>query len=147
RRIKERRLADWVNNQGDQLSEEQREALRTLTTSPIAILTGAPGTGKTMLIKAIVTIFEQARHQVYLAAPTGRAAARLSEATDRPAQTLHRLLYNYDRQRTLKELSPSTKEVVIIDEASMLDLFVSERLVKFCTTRTRLILVGDIDQL
>jgi exodeoxyribonuclease V alpha subunit len=148
RRISQRRLANWANAEGDQLSDEQREALRTLTTSPITILTGPPGTGKTTMIKAISAIFERARHRVYLTAPTGRAAARLSEATGKPAQTLHRLLHDHRGKQPLKDLLiPSVKEVVIVDEASMLDLFLAERLVEFCSSRTRLIFVGDIHQL
>ncbi|MGE0131529.1 MAG: ATP-dependent RecD-like DNA helicase [Blastocatellales bacterium] len=148
RRINHRRLADWANVEGDQLNDEQRAALRTLTTSPIAILTGAPGTGKTVTIKALSAIFERAGYQVYLTAPTGRAAARLSEATGKPAQTLHRLLHNHRQQQPIRELIvPQIKEAIIVDEASMLDLFLAERLVEFCTSRTRLIFVGDVHQL
>src|SRR5262249_11177154 len=112
------------------------------------ILTGAPGTGKTVTIKALSAIFERAGYQVYLTAPTGRAAARLSEATGKPAQTLHRLLHNHRQQQPIRELDiPPIKEAVIVDEASMIDLFLAERLVEFCTSRTRLIFVGDIHQL
>src|SRR5262245_50815548 len=148
RRINPRHLADWASAEGDQLNDEQRAALRVLTTSPIAILTGAPGTGKTVTIKALSAIFERAGYQVYLTAPTGRAAARLSEATGKPAQTLHRLLHNHRQQQPIRDLIiPPIKETVIVDEASMLDLFLAERLVEFCTSRTRLIFVGDIHQL
>jgi exodeoxyribonuclease V alpha subunit len=148
RRINPRFLAYWANAEGNQLNEEQRAALRVLTTSPIAILTGAPGTGKTVTIKALSAIFERAGYQVYLTAPTGRAAARLSEATGKPAQTLHRLLHNHRQQQPIRELDiPPIKEAVIVDEASMLDLFLAERLVVFCASRTRLIFVGDIHQL
>ena len=148
RRIKPLRLGDWANAEGDQLNDEQRAALRTLTTSPIAILTGAPGTGKTATIKSLPAIFERAGYQVYLTAPTGRAAARLSEATGKPAQTLHRLLHNHRQQQPIRDLIiPPIKEVVIVDEASMLDLFLAERLVEFCTSRTRLVFAGDVHQL
>jgi len=148
RRINPRRLADWASAESDQLNEEQRAALRVLTTSPIAILTGAPGTGKTVTIKALSAILERAGYQVYLTAPTGRAAARLSEATGKPAQTLHRLLHNHRQQQPIRDLIiPPIKEAVIVDEASMLDLFLAERLVEFCTSRTRLIFVGDVYQL
>jgi hypothetical protein len=148
RRINPRRLADWANAEGNQLTDEQRAALRTLTTSPIAILTGAPGTGKTVTIKSLSAIMERAGYQVYLTAPTGRAAARLSEATGKPAQTLHRLLHNHRQQRPIRDLIiPPIKEAVIVDEASMLDLFLAQRLVEFCTSRTRLIFVGDVYQL
>jgi exodeoxyribonuclease V alpha subunit len=147
-KIHPRRLADWVNAEGDQLKNEQRAALRTLTTSPIAILTGAPGTGKTVTIKALSAILERAGYQVYLTAPTGRAAARLSEATGKPAQTLHRLLHKHRQQQPIRDLIiPPIKEAVIVDEASMLDLFLAERLVEFCTSRTKLIFSGDVYQL
>lgn len=148
RRINPRRLADWANAEGGQLNDEQRAALITLAASPIAILTGAPGTGKTVTIKALAAIFERAGYQVYLTAPTGRAAARLSEATGKPAQTLHRLLHNHRQQQPIRVLIvPQIKEAIIVDEASMLDLFLAERLVEFCTSQTRLILVGDVHQL
>ncbi len=148
RGINPRHLADWANTEGDQLNEEQRAALRVLTASPIAILTGAPGTGKTMTIKSLSAIFERSGYQVYLTAPTGRAAARLSEATGKPAQTLHRLLHNHRQQKPIRGLIiPPIKEAVIVDEASMLDLFLAERLVEFCTSRTRLVFAGDVHQL
>src|SRR5262245_6486647 len=147
-RINPLHLADWASAEGDQLNDEQRAALRILTTSPIAILTGAPGAGKTVTIKALSGIFERAGYQVYLTAPTGRAAARLSEATGKPAQTLHRLLHNHRLQQLIRDMIiPPIKEVVIIDEASMLDLFLAERLVEFCTSRTRLVFAGDVYQL
>src|SRR6266498_404188 len=147
-RINPHRLDNWANAEGDPLKDEQRAALRVLTASPIAILTGAPGTGKTVTIKALSAILERAGYQVYLTAPTGRAAARLSEATGKPAQTLHRLLHNHRQQQSIRDLIiPTIKEAVIVDEASMLDLFLAERLVEFCTSRTRLIFVGDVYQL
>ncbi len=148
RRINPRRLADWANAEGDQLNDEQRAALKLLAASPIAILTGAPGTGKTVTIKALSAIFERAGYQIYLTAPTGRAAARLSEATGKPAQTLHRLLHSHRQQLPIKRLiAPQITEAIIVDEASMLDLFLAERLVEFCTSRTRLVFVGDVHQL
>jgi exodeoxyribonuclease V alpha subunit len=148
RRINPRHLADWANTEGDQLNEEQRAALRVLTASPIAILTGAPGTGTTVTIRALSAIFERAGYRVYLTAPTGRAAARLSEATGKPAQTLHRLLHNHRQQQPIRDLIiPPIKEAVIVDEASMLDLFLAERLVEFCASRTRLVFAGDVYQL
>src|SRR5262249_42441610 len=148
RRINSRHLADWANTEGNQLTEEQRAALQVLPTSPIAILTGAPGTGKTVTIKALSAIFERAGYQVYLTAPTGRAAARLSEATGKPAQTLHRLLHNHRQQQPIRDLIiPPIKEAVIVDEASMIDLFLAERLVEFCTPRTSLVFAGDVFQL
>jgi len=148
RGINPRLLVEWANVEGDQLNDEQRAAIRILAASPIAILTGAPGTGKTMTIKALSAILERAGYQVHLTAPTGRAAARLSEATGKPAQTLHRLLHNNRQQQPIRDLIiPTIKEAIIVDEASMLDLFLAERLVEFCTSRTRLIFAGDVHQL
>jgi exodeoxyribonuclease V alpha subunit len=119
-----------------------------MASSRITILTGDPGTGKTVTIKALTAILEQEGYVIYLAAPTGRAAARITEATGRPAQTLHRLLHNCERRQPLRELLiPKLREAVIVDEASMIDLFLAERLFEFCTLRTKLILVGDVNQL
>jgi exodeoxyribonuclease V alpha subunit len=148
RNLKPHHLAGWIKAEAVQLTDEQREAVCFLAASPVAILTGDPGTGKTVTIKALTAVLERAGYQVYLTAPTGRAAARLAEATGRPAQTLHRLLHNNRRHQPLKDLiAPQMKEAIIVDEASMLDLFLAERLVEFCAARTKLILVGDAHQL
>jgi exodeoxyribonuclease V alpha subunit len=148
RNLKPHHLAGWINAEAVQLNDEQRAAVCFLTTSPVAILTGDPGTGKTVTTKALTAVLERAGYQVYLTAPTGRAAARLAEATGRPAQTLHRLLHNNRRYQPLKDLiPPQMREAIIVDEASMLDLFLAERLVEFCTARTKLIFVGDAHQL
>ena len=141
-------IAGYVDTTGSKLNEEQYSAVRSLANSPISILTGAPGTGKTMTIKALSAIFERAGYQVHLAAPTGRAAARLSEATGNPAQTLHRLLQSHHRHQSLRELIvPAIKEAIIVDESSMIDLFLAKRLLEYCTSRTKLIFVGDVNQL
>jgi exodeoxyribonuclease V alpha subunit len=141
-------LTEWISVECGTLNDEQCAAVRILSASPVGILTGEPGTGKTVTIKALTTIFERAGYQVHLTAPTGRAAARLSEATRRPAQTLHRLLQHHRQRQPIRELIVHPiKEAIIVDEASMLDLFLAERLVEFCTSRTRLILVGDVNQL
>jgi exodeoxyribonuclease V alpha subunit len=148
RRISPRRLAKSIDSASGQLNDEQRAAVAALASSRITILTGDPGTGKTVTIKALATVLEQSGYILYLTAPTGRAAARLTEATGKPAQTLHRLLHNHERRQPLRELLiPKLKEAVIVDEASMVDLFLAERLVEFCTLRTKLILVGDVNQL
>jgi exodeoxyribonuclease V alpha subunit len=148
RRISPRRLAKSIDSASAQLNNEQRAAVTILASSRITILTGDPGTGKTVTIKALAAVLEQNGYILYLTAPTGRAAARLTEATGRPAQTLHRLLHNHERRQPLRELLiPKLKEAVIVDEASMVDLFLAERLVEFCTLRTKLILVGDVNQL
>jgi exodeoxyribonuclease V alpha subunit len=148
RRIRPRRLAKLIGAENIQLNDEQRAAVTAMASSRITILTGDPGTGKTVTIKALTAILEQEGYVTYLAAPTGRAAARITEATDRPAQTLHRLLHNHERRQPLRELLiPKLREAVIVDEASMIDLFLAERLFEFCTLRTKLILVGDVNQL
>ncbi|HZS06757.1 MAG TPA: AAA family ATPase [Blastocatellia bacterium] len=149
RPVKAERVNEWIRLEGEQLTDEQRAAIRLLMTAPIAILTGDPGTGKTATIKVLTAICERAGYHIHLTAPTGRAAARLAEAAGRPAQTLHRLLHNHQpRQRTLRDLIVGRPpEVVIVDEASMLDVFLAERLVRYCSPRTRLIFVGDVHQL
>ncbi len=141
-------LAGWIGTEGARLNDEQREAASILANSAVAILTGDSGTGKTVTVKTLAAVLECAGYQVHLTAPTGRAAARLAEATGRSAQTLHRLLHNSRRQQPLRDLIASPiKESIIVDEASMPDLFLAERLIEFCTPRTKLILVGDVHQL
>jgi exodeoxyribonuclease V alpha subunit len=148
RRIRPRRLAKLINAENTQLNDEQRAAVSAMASSRIIILTGDPGAGKTVTIKALAAVLEQEGYIIYLAAPTGRAAARITEVTGRSAQTLHRLLHNHERRQPLRELLiPRLREAVIVDEASMIDLFLAERLFEFCTLRTKLILVGDVHQL
>lgn len=134
---------------GARLSPEQHAAIKLLASSSVAVLTGDPGTGKTSTIKALLGVYQKAGYIVHLTAPTGRAAQRLAEATGDSAQTLHRWLHHREPQPTgLRQLLvPSIKEVVIVDEASMLDVYLAARLVKACTPWTRLILVGDVNQL
>ena len=148
RPLSPRLLAKWMQTESLKLSEEQYAAVLLLSAASVAILMGDPGTGKTSTIKAVADLFRQADYAVYLTAPTGRAAARLTEATGHEAQTLHRFLRTRKRQSaSLRDLFTSRKEVIVVDEASMLDVFLAERLVSVCTPRTRLILVGDPQQL
>lgn len=141
-------LTKWKQTERLRLSEEQTAAVQLLAAVPVAVLTGNPGTGKTSTIKAVADLFRQADYEVYLTAPTGRAAARLTEATGHEAQTIHRFLRTRQRQSALlRDLFTSTKEVIVVDEASMLDVFLAARLVSACTPRTRLIFVGDPYQL
>lgn len=148
RPLPSRLLTKWKQPESLQLSEEQAAAIQLLAVAPVAILTGDPGTGKTSTIKALADLFRQARYEVYLTAPTGRAASRLAEATGHEAQTLHRFLRGRKRQSaSLRDLFTGRKEIIVVDEASMLDVFLAERLVSVCTPRTRLILVGDPHQL
>jgi exodeoxyribonuclease V alpha subunit len=130
------------------LSEEQQSAIRTALTSPVSVLTGGPGTGKTTAIKALIAAVEAAHRPYALASPTGRAAKRLSEATGRPASTIHRLLgpspaegFKYNSQ------NPLLIDLLVVDEASMLDLSLAYNLLKALRPGTHLLLVGDVDQL
>ena len=131
-----------------QLSGEQQAAIRMSLSQPFSILTGGPGTGKTTALKALIELLESAGKQYSLASPTGRAAKRLSQATGRPASTIHRLLgfspgegfkYNAD--------NPLAVDFVVVDEASMLDLYLAHHLVRALQPGTHLLLVGDVDQL
>ncbi|MGE0133456.1 MAG: ATP-dependent RecD-like DNA helicase [Blastocatellales bacterium] len=148
RAINSHQLKEWLQLEDGKLSDEQRDAVRFIANSPVSILTGAPGTGKTSTVKALISVFEKAGCYVRLAAPTGRAAQRLREVTGCSAHTLHKLLQNDClKPRSLWNLIFPVAEVLIIDEASMIDLFLMARLISVCSSSTRLILVGDVNQL
>ena len=131
------------------LSEGQREALTLALREPVSIITGGPGSGKTTALRALIAVLERRQVRYCLAAPTGRAARRLSDATDRPASTLHRLLdfapgseaflHNPDR--------PLPYQFVIVDEASMVDVVLAYHLGQALPPDAQLLLVGDVDQL
>jgi len=130
------------------LSEEQRAAVRTALTAKVSVLTGGPGTGKTTTLRALIRLLEVKSHPVALASPTGRAAKRLSEATGRPAQTLHRLLgFSPTAGFTVNEHQRLSAHMVIVDEVSMLDLVMFNNLLKAIEPGAHLLLVGDADQL
>ncbi len=130
----------------------QREAIFRCINSGVTIITGGPGTGKTTVVKAIISIFADMNFKTVLAAPTGRAAKRMSEATGEESKTIHRLL---EMERTSENgtkfnrnsKNPIDEKVVIIDEASMIDLSLMNALVKALPRGSRLILIGDADQL
>ncbi|RPH57262.1 MAG: hypothetical protein EHM81_11835 [Chloroflexi bacterium] len=133
---------------GGELSAEQRSAVNMALTHPVSVLTGGPGTGKTTCLKALIDALE-AQHKVYaLASPTGRAAKRLAEATGRPARTIHRLL---EPSPTLgfkrNDENPLEVDFLVVDEASMLDLLLTNHLLKALRPGTHILFVGDVDQL
>ena len=130
----------------------QRKAMYTAMTEGVMILTGGPGTGKTTVIKGLISVFESLAYNVSLAAPTGRAAKRMSETTSHEAKTIHRLLemdasdaagskFLRDENNTLDA------DVIIIDEASMIDIMLMQSLLRAVKNGSRLILIGDSDQL
>ncbi|HHV72731.1 MAG TPA: ATP-dependent RecD-like DNA helicase [Clostridia bacterium] len=145
-------LKIWEEENGIILAEKQREAVEIALTSNLTILTGGPGTGKTTTIRAIIGLLELAGYRVVLAAPTGRAAKRMAETTGREAKTVHRLLeYGYAEGEGMEfkrnRDNPIDADVLIVDETSMLDLLLTYNLLKALAPGTRLILVGDTDQL
>ena len=130
------------------LSEEQRKAINTALSHPVSILTGGPGTGKTTAMRAMIQALEGANKRYALAAPTGRAAKRLSQATRRPASTIHRLLaYSPGEGFRFNTENPLEIDMLVIDEASMLDLYLTNNLLKALKPGAHLLLVGDVDQL
>lgn len=123
------------------LDETQREAVYSAVTNGFLIITGGPGTGKTTTLNVALRVFEQMRMALQLAAPTGRAAKRMTEATGRAASTIHRMLPNPDEDDMIDA------DVVVIDESSMIDIPLMSMLLKYLKIGTKLILVGDVDQL
>ncbi|WP_406402266.1 ATP-dependent RecD-like DNA helicase [Streptomyces sp. NBC_00879] len=141
-------LAWLAERTGAELATEQEQAVRLALTSKVAVLTGGPGCGKSFTVRSIVELARAKKAKVVLAAPTGRAAKRLAELTGAEASTVHRLLElkpggdaAYDRDR------PLDADLVVVDEASMLDLLLANKLVKAVAPGAHLLLVGDVDQL
>ncbi len=133
---------------GIQYEEVQKEAIRTAASSKFMVLTGGPGTGKTTIILAIIRIFQKMNRRVLLAAPTGRAAKRLSETSGMEAKTIHRLLeYKPDKGYQRNADNPLECDVLIIDETSMVDILLMYNLLKAVPNEAVVILVGDVDQL
>ena len=137
-----------------ELSEKQKEAISLVNENNVTIITGGPGTGKTTIIKSIIDIYKQKGNKVVLCAPTGRAAKKMTETTGKEASTLHRLLEigkidenNFYQTSTEYEGAPIDADLIIVDELSMVDMFVMSYLLKCIYKGTKLILVGDYDQL
>jgi exodeoxyribonuclease V alpha subunit len=149
RPIHPEKAIEWVQGRlGIELAEKQKEAVLLAARSKVLIITGGPGTGKTTILTAILKIFQQLKLRIFLAAPTGRAAKRMSEATGWEAKTIHRLL-EYSPQKGFKKNQgdPLEADGVVIDEASMIDTVLMYHLLKATPSQAHLILVGDVDQL
>ncbi len=148
-------LSGIERREGIELEQMQKEAVHAAAVNGLLIVTGGPGTGKTTTINTIIKYYESRNYEILLAAPTGRAAKRMTEATGRESQTIHRLLElsglmsdetsNAAFERN--EDNPLEADVVIIDEMSMVDIFLMNSLLKAIVPGTRLILVGDANQL
>ena len=135
------------------LSAKQKEAIQSINSNNVVIITGGPGTGKTTIIKNVIDIYKSYGKKVVLCAPTGRAAKRMTEMTGEEAKTLHRLLeigkIEKDNEFTIMnyEVAPIDADVIIVDEASMVDIYLMNYLLNGIYQGTKLILVGDTDQL
>ena len=147
----DKKIAEQEEKIGIKLSGDQKKAIEMVFGSKVSIITGGPGTGKTTIIKMLVTLFTYENKSISLCAPTGRAAKRITETTGEEAKTLHRLL---EIGKTADEgidlnmmVSKINSDVVIVDEMSMVDTAVMNYLVKGLKETTRLVLIGDADQL
>jgi exodeoxyribonuclease V alpha subunit len=150
RPIHAEKAIEWVQQKlGIELARKQEEAVLLAATSKVLIITGGPGTGKTTIITAILRIFQQLKLRILLAAPTGRAAKRMNEATGWGAKTIHRLLEYSPHKGGFKkdQDDPLEADVVIIDETSMVDTLLMHHLLKAIPSQAHVILVGDVDQL
>lgn len=141
-------LVQVTRDSAIELTAEQRLAVRTALSNKVTVLTGGPGTGKTVTVRTVISALEALKRKYALCAPTGRAAKRLSEATSRRARTVHRLLeYSPQHGFQRNEEYPLEVDCLIVDEASMLDLLLANRLLKAVDPAAHVLFVGDIDQL
>ena len=150
----EKKLKKIEKHSNLELSEKQREAVIAVQEHNVCVITGGPGTGKTTIIKTIIEMYKQEEKKVVLCAPTGRAAKRMSEATGEEAKTLHRLLEigktSSDELQNIDpnvEVAPLDADVIIVDEVSMVDIFLMNYLLQAIYKGTKLVLVGDSNQL
>ena len=137
-----------------ELSEEQKEAIKQINNNNVCVITGGPGTGKTTIIKAIIDLYKYNEMKPVLCAPTGRAAKRMTETTGIEAKTLHRLLEigsfsssENQNNNTNLSVTPIDADIIIVDEMSMVDIFLMNYLCRAIYNGTKLVLVGDTDQL
>ncbi|GAA4229095.1 exodeoxyribonuclease V alpha subunit [Streptosporangium album] len=139
----------WLHRQTSaELAPEQAHAVQLALCEKVAVLTGGPGCGKSFTVRSIVTLARAKKAKVILAAPTGRAAKRLAELTGHEATTVHRLLQlRPGGDATFDRDNPLDADLVVVDEASMLDLLLANKLVKAIAPGTHLLFVGDVDQL
>ena len=149
----EKELKTFEKKSNIELSEKQIEAIKAINENNVCVITGGPGTGKTTIIKTIIDIFKHNEMKPILCAPTGRAAKKMTETTGEEAKTLHRLLeigkFSDENQNGSVDIAvaPIDADIVIVDEMSMVDLFLMNYLCKALYNGTKLVLVGDIDQL
>ncbi len=149
----EKKFNDEEKKSNITLSEKQKEAIKLVNDNNVCVITGGPGTGKTTIIKFIIEMYKQEEKKVVLCAPTGRAAKRMSEATGEEATTIHRLLSLGKMEETLEmervdyQIAPIDGDIIIIDEMSMVDVFLMNYILKGLYIGTKLVLVGDINQL
>jgi len=150
RKIDAEKAIEWVQKQLSMtLAEKQVEAVRCAVNNKIMVITGGPGTGKTTIINAILKIFSKLKIQILLAAPTGRAAKRMSETTGHEAKTIHRMLeYSIQKGGFQKnDENPLDCDLLVVDEASMIDTILMHYLLKAIPPEATFILVGDVNQL
>ncbi len=150
RKIDSRRALDWVQGRlSITLAEKQTAAVKAAIENKFMVITGGPGTGKTTIINAVLKIFSKLNVKIFLAAPTGRAAKKMSEATGWEAKTIHRMLeYSIQKGGFQKnENHPLGCDLLIVDEASMIDIILMHHLLKATPLKTTVILVGDVNQL
>lgn len=144
------KINEFEKENNIEFAVSQKDAIEGAVKNGVEIITGGPGTGKTTIIRCITSIFEELSMKVFMAAPTGRAAKRMSEATGSEAKTIHRMLeLGYEDEDFFEKPEDSILQcdVIIIDEASMIDIMLMHNLLKAIGLGTRLIIVGDVDQL
>lgn len=147
----DKKIAEQEEKIGIELSDDQKKAIKLVFNNKVSIITGGPGTGKTTIIKMLIKLFDYDKKSIALCAPTGRAAKRITETTGETAKTLHRLLEigkaDDDSINVNASVNKIAQDVVIADEMSMVDIGVMNHLVKGLKDDTRLVLIGDVDQL